>query len=143
MKRSATSAHTLWTYEPPCAVVCLACLVFAVLPAEAAPASRKDFEDFTQSLLTSRIHSNPRLVLEHCEEARAKAARFDRNAGWQGLVMDCFGHVEAIHSRKEAACTYFATAIDFFKKARPHAYEVRWVRDGLQRTTRYRASLGC
>lgn len=57
--------------------------------------------------------------------------------------MDCLGHVEAIQKRKAQACTYFGTAIDTFRKARPRRYEARWVRDGYKKAIRYRASLGC
>lgn len=127
----------------PARLLAIACLICSVRPAEAAPASRKDFEEFTGLLFGSYIHSNPSLVLEYCEKARAMAARFDPNAGWQGLVMDCLGHVEAIQKRKAQACTYFGTAIDTFRKARPRRYEARWVRDGYKKAIRYRASLGC
>ena len=118
-------------------------LLLATLPSAAAPAGKDDFDDFTRSLMRSRVSSNPRLVLEYCEEAQAKAARFDRNDVWQGLVMDCLGHAAPIRGNKAAACEYLARAVESFRKARPRPHEISWAKDGAGRAKRYGASLGC
>jgi hypothetical protein len=125
------------------AFLALAATSLATLPASTASASEKDFEDLASSLFGAGLHSNPRMVLEKCREAQAKAARFSDNDAWQGLVMECLAHAERIQGNRAAACEYLARAAEHFGKARPKTYEAEKVEEGRRKAMQHRERLGC
>lgn len=109
----------------------------------AASPTRKDFADFQRSLFSAAIHSNPRMILQYCNEARDKAARFPAHKAWTALVMDCLGHAAYAHHDHHAACRYYDRAAAAFRKARPIRYESGLVSDTRKKTTAARDALRC
>jgi hypothetical protein len=72
----------------------------------AAPLTPEAAESIDRSLFGAKILSNPRAILERCQEAQAKAAEFDLDPFYDGVIAECLAFAEAFSKNMEAACKH-------------------------------------
>ena len=119
-------------------------ILICAIPAAFAAALTKEAAEFiARERFVASVLSNPKTKMEHCRAAEQRAAQFDRDPFYDGLVSECLGGAELSLNNKRQGCDYLVRASAEFRAVPKTHAEYSTAREEISKLSKWRSQIGC